>query len=156
MTGAWKSQSNFAQMSPDPAAIASFYRDHVIGGYYVNAHKGQTLARTTKPSWWRSNLDVELFKRSVKLRRPNSFRRRFAVFEAGRRVGIIQRDERKRRLRGPFTNKARTHDFFVRNNWPLLNDRKRRDPTRPHSCFLCRVDLGSRGSISAAWILCKG
>jgi hypothetical protein len=67
----------------------SFYRDHVIGGDYVIEHKGQTLARASKPSWWRSNLDVELFKRSVKLRRPSIFRRRFAVFEGGRRVGII-------------------------------------------------------------------
>jgi hypothetical protein len=46
----------------------SFYRDQVIGGDYVIEHKGQVLARATKPSWWRSTLDVELFKRSVKLR----------------------------------------------------------------------------------------
>ena len=67
----------------------SFYRNRVIGGDYVISHNGQTLARATKPKWWRSNLDVELFKRSVKLRRPNIFRRRFAVFERGRRVGTI-------------------------------------------------------------------
>jgi len=67
----------------------SFYRDQVIGGDYVIEHKKQTLARATKPKWWRSNLDVELFKRSVKLRRPNIFRRRFAVLEGGRQVGII-------------------------------------------------------------------
>ena len=67
----------------------SFYRDQAIGGDYVVEHKGQTLARASKPKWWRSNLDVELLKRSVKLRRPSMFRRRFAVFEGGRRVGII-------------------------------------------------------------------
>jgi hypothetical protein len=67
----------------------SFYRDQVIGGDYVIEHKGQTLARASKPSWWRSKLDVELFKRSVKLRRPSAFVRRFGVFEAGRRVGTI-------------------------------------------------------------------
>ena len=67
----------------------SFYRDQVIGGDYVIEHKGQTLARASRPSWWRSNLDVELFKRSVKLRRPSIFVRRFGVFEGGRRVGII-------------------------------------------------------------------
>jgi hypothetical protein len=67
----------------------SFYRDQVIGGDYVIEHKGQTLARASKPSWWRSNLDVELFNRSVKLSRPSIFRRRFAVFEGGRRVGTI-------------------------------------------------------------------
>src|SRR5712671_2787613 len=65
----------------------SFYRDQVIGGNYVIEHKGQILARATKPSWWRSALDVELFKRSVKLRRPSVFVRRFAVFEGDRRVG---------------------------------------------------------------------
>jgi hypothetical protein len=67
----------------------SFYRDQVIGGDYVLERKGQILARATKPSWWRSDLDVELFKRSVKLRRPSIFKRRFGVFEGGRRVGII-------------------------------------------------------------------
>jgi hypothetical protein len=67
----------------------SFYRDQVIGGDYVIDHKGQILARATKPSWWRSALDVELFKRSVKLRRPSIFVRRLAVFEGGRRVGTI-------------------------------------------------------------------
>jgi hypothetical protein len=67
----------------------SFYRDQIAGGDYVIDHKGQTLARATKPKWWRSNLDVELFKRSVKLRRPSIFMRRFAVFEGGRRVGTI-------------------------------------------------------------------
>lgn len=67
----------------------SLYRDQVIGGDYVLERKGQILARATKPSWWRSDLDVELFKRSVKLRRPSIFIRRFAVFEGGRRVGII-------------------------------------------------------------------
>jgi hypothetical protein len=70
----------------------SFCRDQVIGDDYVIEHKGQILARATKPKWWRSNLDVELFRRSVKLRRPNILRRRFAVFEGGRRVGIINRD----------------------------------------------------------------
>ena len=67
----------------------SFYRDQVIGGDYVLEHKGQILARATRPSWWRSDLDVELFKRSVKLRRPSILLRRFAVFENGRRVGTI-------------------------------------------------------------------
>ena len=67
----------------------SFYRDQVIGGNYLIEHNGQILARASKPSWWRSNLDVELFKRSVKLRRPSMFRLRFAAFEGGRRIGII-------------------------------------------------------------------
>ncbi len=67
----------------------SFYRDQVIGGDYVLERKGQILARATRAKWWRSNLDVELFKRSVKLRKPNILRRRFAVFEGGRQVGII-------------------------------------------------------------------
>jgi hypothetical protein len=67
----------------------SFYRDQVIGGDYVIEHNGQILARATRPTWWRSNLDVELFKRSVRLRRPSILRRRFAVFEGGRQVGII-------------------------------------------------------------------
>jgi hypothetical protein len=67
----------------------SFYRDQIIGGDYVLDRKGQILARASKPSWWRSNLDVELFKRSVKLRRTSIFLRRFAVFEEGRRVGTI-------------------------------------------------------------------
>lgn len=67
----------------------SFYRDQVIGGDYVLEHKGQVLARATKPSWWQSNLDVALFKRSVKLRRPSIFMRRFAVFEADKPVGTI-------------------------------------------------------------------
>ena len=67
----------------------SFYRDQVIGGDYVIEHKGQILARATRPKWWRSNLDVELFKRSVKLRRPSIFMRRYGAFEGGRRVGTI-------------------------------------------------------------------
>ena len=67
----------------------SFYRDQVIGGDYVIEQKGQILARATRPKWWRSNLDVELFKRSVKLRRPSILIRRFAAFEGGRRVGTI-------------------------------------------------------------------
>ena len=67
----------------------SFYRDQVIGGDYVIDHKGRTLARASRPSRWRSHLDVELFKRSVKLRRPSIFMRRFAVIEHGRRVGTI-------------------------------------------------------------------
>jgi len=67
----------------------SFYRDRVIGGDYVIEHKGQILARATKPKWWRSNLDVELFKRSVKLRRPFILSRRFGVFERDRQVGTI-------------------------------------------------------------------
>lgn len=67
----------------------SFYRDQVIRGDYVIERKGQILARASKPKWWRSNFDVELFKRRVKLRRPNILRRRFAVFEGARRVGII-------------------------------------------------------------------
>ena len=67
----------------------SLYRDQVIGGDYVIEYNGQILARATKPIWWRSNLDVELFKRSVKLRRPSILRRRFAVFEGTKRVGII-------------------------------------------------------------------
>ncbi|HXL86268.1 MAG TPA: hypothetical protein VN927_03620 [Gemmatimonadaceae bacterium] len=66
-----------------------FYRDQVIGGDYVLERNGQILARATKLSWWRSNLDVELLKRSVKLRRPSIFMRRFAVFEGGTRVGFI-------------------------------------------------------------------
>jgi hypothetical protein len=67
----------------------SFYRDQIIGGDYVIDHKGQTLARATRPKWWRTNYDVELFKRSVKLRRPFFLLRRYAVFEHGRRVGTI-------------------------------------------------------------------
>ncbi len=67
----------------------SFYRDQVIGGDYVIERKGQIIARATKPKWWRSNLDVELFKRSVKLRRPSILMRRFGVFEQGRRAGTI-------------------------------------------------------------------
>ena len=67
----------------------SFYRDQVIGGDYVLERKGQILARATRPKWWRSNLDVELFKRSVKLQRRSIFMRRFAAFEHGGRVGII-------------------------------------------------------------------
>ncbi|MEA2342754.1 MAG: hypothetical protein QOF63_923, partial [Thermoanaerobaculia bacterium] len=67
----------------------SFYRDQIIGGDYVLEHKGQILSRASKPSWWRSNLDVELFKRSVKLRRPSIFKRQFGVFENGRQVGTI-------------------------------------------------------------------
>ena len=67
----------------------SFYRDQVVGGDYVIEHNGQILARATKPKWWRSNLDVELFKRSVKLQRPSIFMRRFAAFEGGKRVGTI-------------------------------------------------------------------
>lgn len=67
----------------------SFYRDQVIGGDYVIEHKGQILARASKPSWFRSNLDVELFKRSVKLPRPSIFARRFGVYEGGRQVGTI-------------------------------------------------------------------
>jgi hypothetical protein len=67
----------------------SFYRDQVIGGDYVISHKGDIIARATRPSRWRSHLDVELFRRSVKLRRPSIFMRRFAVFEGGRRVGTI-------------------------------------------------------------------
>src|SRR5258706_1027524 len=63
----------------------SFYRDQVIGGDHVIEHKGQILARATKPKWWRSNLDVELFKRSVQLRRPSVFMRRFAL--RGRQAG---------------------------------------------------------------------
>jgi hypothetical protein len=67
----------------------SFYRDQVIGGDYVIEHKGQILARASKPKWWRSNLDVELIQRSVKLRRPSILMRRFGVFEGGKRVGTI-------------------------------------------------------------------
>jgi hypothetical protein len=68
---------------------ATAFNDQVIGGNYVIECKRQILARATKPKWWRSNLDVELFKRRVKLRSANIFRRSFAVFEGGRRVGII-------------------------------------------------------------------
>jgi len=67
----------------------SFYRDQVIGGDYVIERKGQILARATRPKWWRSNLDVELFKRRVELRRPSILIRRFSAFEGGRRVGTI-------------------------------------------------------------------
>jgi hypothetical protein len=67
----------------------SFYRDQIIGGDYVISRHGQIIARATKPKWWRSNLDVELFKRSVKLRRPFLLLRRFGVFEHGRQVGTI-------------------------------------------------------------------
>lgn len=68
----------------------SFYRDQIFGGDYVLEQKGQVIARATKPSWWRSDLDVELFKRSAKLRRPSILRRRFGVFEGGRQVGTIR------------------------------------------------------------------
>jgi hypothetical protein len=67
----------------------SFYRDQIIGGDYVIDHKGRTIARASRPSRWRSHLDVELFRRSVKLRRSSIFMRRFAVLEHGRRVGVI-------------------------------------------------------------------
>jgi hypothetical protein len=67
----------------------SFYRDQVIGADYVIEHKGQILARSTRPKWWRSNLDVELFKRSVKLRRASIFMRRYGAFEGDRRAGTI-------------------------------------------------------------------
>ena len=68
----------------------SLYRDQVIGGDYMLERKGQIIARASKTSWWRSDLDVELFKRSAKLRRPSIFTRRFAVFERGRQVGTIR------------------------------------------------------------------
>lgn len=32
----------------------TFYRDQIIGGDYVIDHKGNILARASKPSWWRS------------------------------------------------------------------------------------------------------
>lgn len=67
----------------------SFYRDQIVGGDYVIEGKGQILARAMKPKWWRAYFDVELFKRSVKLRRPSILMRRFGVFEGGRRVGTI-------------------------------------------------------------------
>jgi hypothetical protein len=88
----------------------SFYRDQVIGGDYVIERKGQILARATKPKWWRSNLHVELFKRSVKLRRPSILRRRFAVFAGGRRVGIINP--------GWLTGRAK---IDLRPDWTLLD-----------------------------------
>jgi hypothetical protein len=67
----------------------SFYRDQVFGGDYILDQHGTTLARATKPKWWKSDLDVELFKRSAKLRRPFFLSRRFGVFEHGRQVGSI-------------------------------------------------------------------
>ena len=67
----------------------SFYRDQIVGGDYVIDHHGQTLARATKLKWYRADLDVELFKRAVKLRRPFVFSRRFGVFEGNMRVGTI-------------------------------------------------------------------
>lgn len=67
----------------------SFYREQIIGGDYVIDRHGQTVARATKVKWYRSDLDVELFKRSVKLRRPFALIRNFGVFEGGKRVGTI-------------------------------------------------------------------
>lgn len=67
----------------------SFYREQIVGGDYIIDHKGTTVARATKLKWYRSDLDVELFKRSVKLRRPFVLSRRFGVFEADNRVGTI-------------------------------------------------------------------
>jgi len=88
----------------------SFYRDQVVGGDYLMDRKGQTLARASKPKWWRSNLDVELFKRSVKLRKPSIFMRRFGVFEGGRRVGTI--------TSGAFTGRAK---IDLPPDWTLVD-----------------------------------
>jgi hypothetical protein len=67
----------------------SFYRDPVIGGNYVIDQKGQILARATKLKWWRTDLDVELLTRSVKLRRSSIWMRSYGVFEGARRAGTI-------------------------------------------------------------------
>ena len=67
----------------------SFYRDQLFGGDYILDHKGQSIARATKPMWWKADIDVELGKRSVKLRKTSLVLRRFAVIEDGRQVGTI-------------------------------------------------------------------
>lgn len=67
----------------------SFYRDQVFGGDYILDGKGQTLARASKPLWWKADIDVELSRRGVKLRKTSIAFRRFAVFEGANQVGMI-------------------------------------------------------------------
>jgi hypothetical protein len=88
----------------------SFYRDQIIGGDYLMDGKGQTHARASKPKWWRSNLDVELFKRSVKLRKASIFMRRFGVFERERRIGT--------NTSGAFTGRAK---IDLPPDWTLVD-----------------------------------
>lgn len=88
----------------------SFYRDQVFGGDYLLERTGQIVARATKLTWWRSNLDVELFKRSAKLRRPSILRRRFGVFEGDKRIGTI--------TPGSFTGRAK---IDLPPDWTLID-----------------------------------
>lgn len=67
----------------------SFYRDGLVDGDYLLDGHGQTMARATKPMWWKADIDVELSRRSVKLRKTSVAFRRFAVFEGGKQVGMI-------------------------------------------------------------------
>jgi hypothetical protein len=67
----------------------SFYRDHLFAGDYILDGKGETLARASKPMWWKADIDVELSGRSVKLRKTSIAFRRFAVLEGGNQVGMI-------------------------------------------------------------------
>ena len=67
----------------------SFYRDQVFAGDYILDGKGQTLARASKPMWWKADIDVELSRGSVKLRKTSIAFRRFAVLEGGNQIGMI-------------------------------------------------------------------
>lgn len=67
----------------------SFYRDQVFAGDYVLDARGEILARAVKPLWWKPDIDVDLSKRNVKLRKTSVVFRRFAVIEGGTQVGII-------------------------------------------------------------------
>ena len=60
--------------------------------YFQFRENGKVVGEMERSLWRETaelDLDVELFKRSVKLRRPSILLRRFAVFEGGRRVGTI-------------------------------------------------------------------
>ena len=115
----------------------SFFRDQVIGGNYVIERKGQILARATKPKWWRSNLDVELFKRSAKLRRPSILTRRFGVFERGRRVGTISRQAMLANRRKLDRQREGTRGLgWVARLWTGVRWRRPRKSRSPRLCNL--------------------
>jgi hypothetical protein len=93
------------------AGTYELYREGAMSGDFLLVSNGKIVSRGTKPSMWQYNFEVKLGNRAVELRRLSVWRRRFGVFDAGKKVGDIYPV-------GIFTRRA---NIELPGDWPLVD-----------------------------------
>lgn len=85
------------------------FREGYFSGDYFLEHKGNVVARASKPSAFQSRFDIELAGRMIVLRKLSPWNRRFGLFDGEQQIGSIS-------PLGAFTRRT---NIDLPGDWPL-------------------------------------